>query len=142
MAKVKKVRRAQDGEELCNWSNEKGGGVSCGKKGGPKTEEYKPGKMPRTPRKERIRKEGYNELYAEAREPYERDFPGDKAPSGWGEAAKNKSGTRWTTTDKGKIRYVPYSGKKKQGGKVVKKSAVKKAVVVKKSVIKKQSKKK
>lgn len=51
MAKVKKIRKAQDGT-LCNWSDKKGGGVSCGKPGGVSTQEYKPGKSIRWTKKE------------------------------------------------------------------------------------------
>lgn len=39
MATVRKVKKAQDG--LCKWSSKRGGGVSCGRRGGPKTEEWK-----------------------------------------------------------------------------------------------------
>jgi hypothetical protein len=128
MAKVKKIKKAQDGT-LCNWSDKKGGGVSCGRRGAPKQDTWKNVNISTGTRKERKQEETRDAYAAGAREPFERDFPGDKAPGGWSDAAKDKSGTRWSTDTKGKMRYVPYSGKKKMGGKVVKKSAVKKAKV-------------
>ena len=49
MATIKKIKKAQSG--LCTPSGKRGGGVSCGPKGGPKSSEYKPGKMPRYSKK-------------------------------------------------------------------------------------------
>ena len=51
MGTVMKIKKAQDG--LCNWSSKRGGGVSCGRGGGPKSSEWKPGRIPRMTRKER-----------------------------------------------------------------------------------------
>jgi hypothetical protein len=51
MATVKKIKTAQKG--LCVPSGKRGGGVSCGPKRGPKTEEYKPGRIPRMTKREK-----------------------------------------------------------------------------------------
>lgn len=122
-----KIKKAQRG--LCTPSGKRGGGVSCGSSRAPKTEGYKPGK--------RIKFDD-NEPVVTGRssqeKPYERDFPGDKAPGGFGGAAAGKKGTRWKTNSRGKIEYAGQSFK--NGGKKV----VKKAKMGKK--VSKQSKKK
>jgi hypothetical protein len=51
MATIKKIKTAQKG--LCVPSGKRGGGVSCGPRRGPKTEEYKPGRIPRMTRREK-----------------------------------------------------------------------------------------
>jgi hypothetical protein len=123
MAKVKKIKKAQDGA-LCKWSSKKGGGVSCGRRGAPKQDTWK---SPRI----KFGKDKDNEPVVTGRgiqeKPFERDFPGDKAPAGFDQRATGKKGTRWTT-DKGKMKYAGQSFKN-GGKKVVKKAKHGKKVV-------------
>jgi hypothetical protein len=112
MGTVKKIKKAQSG--LCTPSSKRGGGVSCGPKRAYKSEEYKPGKRIKFDNDEPVvTGRGSQE------KPYERDFPGDVAPGGFGGAAKGKKSTRWKTNTRGKIEYA---GQGKFGKKVVKKA--------------------
>jgi hypothetical protein len=136
MMKVKKssVRKAATGavcgpgDGSCKWSKKSKGAFSEGRS---KKSSERPsrGVTFRTTKKEEIA----DAHSAAAREPYERDFPGDSAPGGFTSTAasadisKGKKSTRWRTTEKGKIRYVGQS-KAKSGIKLAKKSAVKKMV--------------
>jgi hypothetical protein len=129
MATVKKVKKAAAGA-VCGPGPRKGsckpGSKSPFDRGSSKpmkTEGYKPGK--------RIKFNDDDEPVVTGRgiqeKPFERDFPGDKAPAGFDQRATGKKGTRWTT-DKGKMKYAGQSFKN-GGKKVVKKAKHGKKVV-------------
>lgn len=138
MGTVKKVKKAEAGA-VCGpgFGKRKGSCTPSGRSMGAfgrsnrtmKTEGYKPG------RPIKFKEEGSpDKTSGSSDKPYERDFPGDKAPGGFNQSATGKKGTRWTTDKKGKIKYAGQSFK--NGGKKV----VKKAKMGKK--VSKQSKKK
>jgi len=116
MATVKKIKTAQRG--LCVPSDKRGGGVSRGSKRPYKSEEYKPGKMPRYSRKER----------REMDEEYERVMSGRKGkdPGMWHK--------EWDSDESipARLKSGLYKEKMKKGGKVAaKKAPIKKAPVKK-----------
>lgn len=111
MATVKKIKKAQGGSRLCKWSSKRGGGVSCGRGGGPKQDTWK---SPRI----KFSKSDDNEPVVTGRKPKEvgvwhKEWDSDES------IPKNlKSGF--------------YKEKMKKGGKVSKKAVVKKSSTIKK----------
>jgi hypothetical protein len=124
MATVKKIKKAAAGA-VCGPGR---GGGSC---------TWSKGEKPyRTPLKEKIANiRGEMQAKKEERESakslkkgpsvgYERDFPGDKSPGGFGARDKEgEKGTRWTKDSQGKT-VRANKGSMKKGGKIAKKAKV------------------
>ena len=135
MATVKKIKKAQFGNQ-CKWSSKRGGGVSCGR-GSSKTEEYKPGRMPRMTRKEREESdkeyEGSMLRSAAKKLPPMSTAPGVRPSEKAGEYKKGSQSFFGGDKDPNEARY---------GKKVAKKSAPKRAKIGAKIKSKIKSKKK
>lgn len=115
MATVKKAKKYREGGDIpCPGGKCKPSGKSSSRT--VKTDGYTPGKPIRWSKKE----EAAAEASARAKEPYERDFPGDSAPAGFGGNSEGKKSTRWRTDEKKGIRYVGQATKGKTGVKVSK----------------------
>lgn len=89
MATVKKsVKKAQVGGQ-CKWSGKRGGGVSSSSRGSAKSNEYKPGRIPRMSRKEQEESDKQARVFEALKRSGKSDKPASTAP---GIRSGNKKG--------------------------------------------------